>query len=101
MEVIRPGFEYTLTNFSDKTKSQNIKFISKTDGVVDDGTFNEEVFSMMQHRFYHLQKISHSKENSVIIALLGEIKQLLKKRLERKLDLVERKKNYEKIEDKS
>lgn len=101
MEVIKPGYEYRLTNFADKTGSQSIKFIRKVDGFVEDGTFNEEVIGMMLHRMYHLQKIAHSKENSVIIALLTQIRDLLKRRLERKLDLVDKKKKkHEKIEDK-
>lgn len=98
MEVIKPGFEYKLINFSDKNASQTIRFIKKTDGVVEDGTFNEEVINMMLNRFYHLQKISYSKENSIVIALLTEIRDLLRKRLERKLDLVEKRKRHEKTE---
>lgn len=93
MEVIRPGYEYKLHNLSGDDEGVVIRFVEKKDGKIIHGVSNEEVFSMMLHRFYFLQKEkSYSKENSIIIVLLTQIKDLLKQRLDRKLEYVNRKK---------
>jgi hypothetical protein len=99
MEVIKPGFEYALLNFNDKTQHQHIQFIRKVNGVAEDGTTNEEVINMMLNRFFFLQEVSFSEENSKVLTLLKEIKELLRKRLERKINNVERRRSHEKVKD--
>jgi hypothetical protein len=88
MQVIKEGTEFQLSNFNGDG-SQTIKFTEKLpEGGYSNGTTNEEVISMMIERFYHLQKARYSPENQHAIFLLKDIRRLLHKRLQKKVQNV-------------
>ena len=60
------------------------------DGTFNPGTTNEEVIQMMIDRFYYLQKNNWSAENATVIILLKNVRQMLAKRLSRKIDKVKK-----------
>lgn len=88
MEVLQPGVEYKLHNFKSETEGQLIRFTEKTATGYNGGTTNEEVITMLIDRMYELQKKNFSVENQCIIILLKNIRVLLKKRLNKKIDRV-------------
>ena len=88
MDVVKAGVEYKATDFADNTKFQTIKFTEKKDGKFQDGTTNEEVINILIGRFYSLQKKNFSAENQCIILLLKNVRQLVAKRLSRKIEKV-------------
>ena len=88
MRVIKPGVEYQVTDFSDNTKFQTIKFTERISGEFQQGTTNEEVINILIDRFYSLQKKNFSAENQCIILLLKNVRQLVAKRLSRKIEKV-------------
>jgi hypothetical protein len=89
MEVIKPGIEYKLQNFGSQD-GQVIKFTEKVKGNYNPGTTNEEMVNVLVDRFYVLQKSNFSAENQCVILLLKNIRQLLAKRLNRKIERVKR-----------
>jgi len=88
MRVIKPGVEYQVTDFADNTKHQTIKFTEKLAGLFQQGTTNEEIINVLIDRFYSLQKRNFSAENQCIILLLKNVRQLVAKRLSRKIEKV-------------
>jgi hypothetical protein len=89
MEVIKSGVEYKLQNFG-SIDGQVIKFTEKVDGTYNPGTTNEEIVNVLVDRFYALQKQNFSSENQCVILLLKNIRQLLAKRLNRKIERVKK-----------
>lgn len=88
MEVIKEGTEFKLDNFDAKTQ-QILKFTEKlSTGEYSNGTTNEEVITALIERFYFLQKKRPSPENQHIIFLLKDVRRLLFKRLQRKVQNV-------------
>lgn len=88
MEVVKPGIEYRLHNFKSETDYQTIRFTEKQGAIYNPGTTNEEVVSMLIDRLYELQKKNFSVENQCCILLLKNVRNLFKKRLNRKIDRV-------------
>ena len=88
MRVVKPGVEYQVTDFADNTECQTIKFTEKLAGEFQKGTTNEEVINVLIDRFYSLQKRNFSAENQCIILLLKNVRQLVAKRLSRKIEKV-------------
>ena len=88
MKIIKPGVEYQVTDFSDNERFQTIKFTEKLAGTFQEGTTNEEVINILIDRFYTLQKKNFSAENQCIILLLKNVRQLMAKRLSRKIEKV-------------
>lgn len=90
MQIIKPGIIYRLFNFGSPTDFQEIRFTEKITSGYSPGTTNEEVVNMLIDRFYELQKRKFSVENQCIIILLRSIRDLMKKRLEKKLEKTEK-----------
>ena len=88
MKIIKQGVEYQVTDFSDNERFQTIKFTEKLAGTFQEGTTNEEVINILIDRFYTLQKKNFSAENQCIILLLKNVRQLMAKRLSRKIEKV-------------
>jgi hypothetical protein len=88
MKIIKPGVEYQVTDFSDNERFQTIKFTEKLAGTFQEGTTNEEVINILIDRFYTFQKKNFSAENQCIILLLKNVRQLMAKRLSRKIEKV-------------
>lgn len=88
MKIIKPGVEYQVTDFADNERFQTIKFTEKLAGTFQEGTTNEEVINILIDRFYTLQKKNFSAENQCIILLLKNVRQLMAKRLSRKIEKV-------------
>ena len=88
MEIVKPGIEYRLHNFKSETEYQTVRFTEKTPTGFNPGTTNEEVVSMLIDRLYALQNKNFSVENQWCIILLKQVRVLLKKRLNRKIDRV-------------
>ena len=88
MEIVKPGIEYRLHNFKSETEYQTVRFTEKTPTGFNPGTTNEEVVSMLIDRLYALQNKNFSVENQSCIILLKQVRVLLKKRLNRKIDRV-------------
>jgi hypothetical protein len=78
MDIVKPGVEYKATDFAD----------NKVDGKFQAGTTNEEIINILIDRFYSLQKKNFSAENQCIILLLKNVRQLVAKRLSRKIEKV-------------
>ena len=91
MQTEKEGFVYRLYDFKSEEHYQTIKFTEKTlDGKFNPGTTNEEVVQMLIDRFYYLQKNNWSAENATVIILLKNVRQLLAKRLSRKIEKVKK-----------
>lgn len=89
MDIIEHGVEYSLSNFGESKGTQIIRFTEKTSsGNFISGTTNEEVLDMLIDRFHALNKKRFSAENQCAILLLKNIRQLLKKRLSKKIENV-------------
>lgn len=88
MEIVKPGIEYRLHNFKSETEYQTVRFTEKTPTGFNPGTTNEEVVSMLIDRLYSLQAKNFSVENQCCIILLKQVRVLFKKRLNRKIDRV-------------
>ena len=88
MEIVKPGIEYRLHNFKSETEYQTVRFTEKTATGFNPGTTNEEVVSMLIDRLYALQNKNFSVENQCCIILLKQVRELLKKRLNRKINRV-------------
>ena len=88
MEIVKPGIEYRLHNFKSETEYQTVRFTEKTPTGFNPGTTNEEVVSMLIDRLYALQNKNFSVENQCCIIFLKQVRVLLKKRLNRKIDRV-------------
>ena len=88
MEIVKPGIEYRLHNFKSESEYQTVRFTEKTATGFNPGTTNEEVVSMLIDRLYALQNKNFSVENQCCIILLKQVRVLLKKRLNRKIDRV-------------
>jgi len=88
MEIVKPGIEYRLHNFKSETEYQTVRFTEKTPVGFNPGTTNEEVVSMLIDRLYALQNKNSSVEHQCCIILLKQVRALLKKRLNRKIDRV-------------
>lgn len=88
MEIVKPGIEYRLHNFKSETEYQTVRFTEKTPTGFHPGTTNEEVVSMLIDRLYELQKKNFSVENQCCIIMLKNVRTLFKKRLNRKIDRV-------------
>ena len=78
MRVITQGHRYSLKNTESETH-QVIQFIEKKpiEGtteleVINDGTTNEEVLSMLIDRMNHLQQSFPCRENAIVITKLQE-----------------------------
>lgn len=85
MDILESGYKYSLRNFKGGL-SQEIRFTQKLiTGEFVDGTTNEEVVDMMIARMYALQAKNPSPENQCIIIMLKSIKELLSKRLSKKI----------------
>ena len=88
MEIVKEGTEFKLDNFNNDSQ-QILKFTQKLpDGKYTNGTTNEEVINALIERFYYLQKTRYSSENQHIIILLKDIRRLLYKRLQKKVQNV-------------
>lgn len=96
MQILESGYRFRLDSFKGSLP-QDIRFTQKlVTGEFVDGTTNEEVIDMMLARFYSLQVKNPSPENQCIIILLKSIKELLSKRLTKKIKKNEtRQKNTE------
>lgn len=90
MQIVKPGIVYRLFNFGSTTEFQEIRFTEKQNSGYIQGTTNEEVVNMLIDRFYELQKRKFSVENQCIIILLRDIRELMKKRLEKKIEKSEK-----------
>lgn len=88
MEIVKPGIEYRLHNFKSDTEYQTVRFTEKVNTGFIPGTTNEEVVSMLIDRLYALQAKNFSVENQCCIILLKQVRTLFKKRLNRKIDRV-------------
>lgn len=85
MDIIESGYIYKLESFN-KTAPQEIRFTQRLiTGEFIDGTTNEEVIDMMIARFYALNSRNFSVENQCAIIMLKSIKELLNKRLDKKI----------------
>lgn len=85
MDIIESGYRFRLESFKG-TNPQEIRFTQKLiTGEFVDGTTNEEVVNMLIARFYALQAKNSSPENQCIIIMLKSIKELLSKRLSKKI----------------
>jgi hypothetical protein len=96
MDIIESGYKFKLESFKGSTP-QEIRFTQKLiTGEFVDGTTNEEVIDMMIARMYALQVKNPSPENQCIIIMLKSVKELLGKRLTKKIKKnEEREKNFE------
>lgn len=95
MDIIESGYRFRLESFN-KTSPQEIRFTQKLPtGEFIDGTTNEEVVAMLIARFYALQAKNPSPENQCVIIMLKSIRELLSKRLSKKI------KKYEPKEESS
>lgn len=96
MDILESGYRYNLKSFKGGL-SQEIRFTQKlVTGEFIDGTTNEEVVDMMIARMYALQAKNPSPENQCIIIMLKSIKELLSKRLSKKIKKnEEREKGFE------
>lgn len=91
MQTEKEGFVYRLYDFKSEEHYQTVRFTEKTaDGKFNPGTTNEEVVQMLIDRFYYLQKNNWSAENATVIILLKNVRQLLAKRLSRKIEKVKK-----------
>ena len=91
MQVIKEGIKYELDDFKRENAPQVIQFTEKAKaGGYNPGTTNEEVIQMLVDRFYTLQRTNWSAENATIIILLKSVRQLLAKRLSRKIEKVKK-----------
>lgn len=92
MDILESGYRYKLESFKG-TFPQEIRFTQKLiTGEFVDGTTNEEVVNMLIARFYALQAKNPSPENQCIIIMLKSVKELLSKRLSKKIKRNETKK---------
>ncbi len=96
MDILESGYRFRLKSFTGDS-SQEIRFTQKLiTGEFLDGTTNEEVVDMLIARFYALQTKNPSPENQCIIIMLKSVKELLSKRLTKKIKKYEtEKKNFE------
>ncbi len=85
MDILESGYKFKLESFMGSFP-QEIRFTQKLlTGEFVDGTTNEEVINMLIARFYALQSKNPSPENQCIIIMLKSIKELLSKRLNKKI----------------
>lgn len=92
MDIIESGYRFRLDSFKG-SKPQEIRFTQKlVTGEFVDGTTNEEVIDMMVARMYALQAKNPSPENQCIIIMLKSVKELLSRRLTKKIRRNEAKK---------
>lgn len=92
MDILESGYRYKLESFK-RGFPQEIRFTQKLiTGEFVDGTTNEEVVDMLIARFYALQAKNPSPENQCTIIMLKSIKELLSKRLSKKIKRNEAKK---------
>lgn len=96
MDILESGYRYGLKSFKN-TFPQEIRFTQKLiTGEFVDGTTNEEVIDMMIARMYALQAKNPSPENQCVIIMLKSVKELLSKRLSKKIKKnEEREKSFE------
>ena len=96
MDIIESGYKFRLGSFKG-SYSQEVRFTQKLiTGEFIDGTTNEEVVDMLIARMYALQAKNPSPENQCIIIMLKSIKELLSKRLSKKIRKnEEREKSFE------
>jgi hypothetical protein len=81
MEVIVPGHAYKAANFDDPSTSQTIQFIQKDEnGLIADGTTNEELMAILIDRLKTLQAKFPCRENSCAITHFEEGLMWLEKR---------------------
>ena len=92
MESTKEGIAYKLYNFK-SIEFQTLQFTEKTDKGFVPGTTNEEVVNVLIDRFYSLQKKGFSAENQCVIIMLKNVRALLAKRLNKKIDKLNRKTN--------
>lgn len=91
MQAEKEGVIYRLHDFKSTETYQTVRFTEKTkEGKFNPGTTNEEVVQMLIDRFYFLQKTNWSAENATVIILLKSVRQLLAKRLSRKIEKVKK-----------
>lgn len=85
MDIIESGYVFKLQSFKGGYP-QEIRFTQKlVTGEFIDGTTNEEVVDMLIARMYALQTKNPSPENQCVIIMLKSIKELLGKRLSKKI----------------
>lgn len=96
MDIIESGYVYRLNSFKGDNP-QLVRFTQKLiTGEFVDGTTNEEVVDMLIARMYALQVKNPSPENQCVIIMLKSIKELLSKRLSKKIRKnEEREKSFE------
>lgn len=96
MDILESGYVFKLQSFKGGFP-QEIRFTQKlVTGEFVDGTTNEEVIDMLIARMYALQTKNPSPENQCVIIMLKSIKELLSKRLSKKIKKnEEREKGYE------
>lgn len=85
MDIIDSGYVFRLQSFKGGYP-QEVRFTQKLiTGEFIDGTTNEEVVDMLIARMYALQVKNPSPENQCVIIMLKSIKELLSKRLSKKI----------------
>jgi hypothetical protein len=74
MKILRPNHAYELENFDNPDRTgQVIRFIEKNEqGVVNDGTTNEEVLIMLIDRMRGLHQKVPSRQSALAITKLEE-----------------------------
>lgn len=82
MKVIKAGHQYELPHFGSPDHTQYISFIQKdvAGNLIEDGTTNEEVLSMLIDRMKTLQDKMPCRENAIVITKLEESLMWLNKR---------------------
>lgn len=89
MVIIQEGTKFALENFGGRGEPQVIQFTSKDEnGEFVLGTTNEEIVDMLIERMHYLNKKNYSSINQCIIILLKNIRQLMRKRLSKKVENV-------------
>lgn len=89
MKILTPGHKYELANFDNpQREGQVIQFIEKEGGpatqltLINDGTTNEEVLSMLLDRLIFLNGKLPSWQTGIAIAKIEEALEYLNKRTE-------------------
>lgn len=85
MKILNEGYSYEAQNLGDYTSSQEIKFprfdlIDDELKMIEDGTTNEELLSILINRLQFLQSKAPCRENAIVITKLEESLMWLEKR---------------------
>jgi hypothetical protein len=95
MEVIKEGVHFRLTNYLDKTKCQELKFIEKDEtGKILDGITTEEVLYTLISRMKTLNNKRYNFYNTEFINYCKNALEALKRRKNDQADKKERRGYY-------